>query len=71
MTLDTARLRTIEQVEAFMQGTLEVGFSPPSAAERYPWIGRSLNQFAYPTQPTPTRAAAPFPGASPTIHQHS
>jgi transposase InsO family protein len=47
VTLDTARLRTIEQVEAFMQGTLEVGFSSPPAAERYGWIARTLNQFAY------------------------
>jgi hypothetical protein len=47
VTLDTARLRTIEQVEAFMQGTLEVGFCPPPAAERYSWIARTLNQFAY------------------------
>ena len=47
VTLDTARLRTIEQVEAFMQGTLEVGFSPPPAAERYGWIARTLHQFAY------------------------
>ncbi len=45
--LDTARLRTIEQVEAFMQGTASVGFSPPPESERYGWIGRTLNQFAY------------------------
>jgi hypothetical protein len=32
VTLDTARVRTIEQVEAFMQGTLEVGFSPVVAS---------------------------------------
>jgi hypothetical protein len=32
VTLDTARLHTIEQVEAFMQGTLEIGFSPPPSA---------------------------------------
>ena len=48
VTLDTARLRTIEQVDAFMQGTAAVGFSPPPEAERYGWIGRTLNQFAYP-----------------------
>ena len=47
VTLDTARLRTIEQVDAFMQGTAAVGFSPPPEAERYGWIGRTLNQFAY------------------------
>jgi transposase InsO family protein len=55
VTLDTARLRTIEQVEAFMQGTLEVGFSPPPAAERYGWIARSLNQFAYQGRSRPQR----------------
>ena len=48
VTLDTARLRTIEQVEAFMKGTAAVGFSPPPESERYGWIGRTLNQFAYP-----------------------
>ena len=47
VTLDTARLRTMEQVEAFMQGTAEVGFSPPPDSERYGWIGRTLSQFAY------------------------
>ncbi len=47
VTLDTARLRTIEQVQAFMEGTVAVGFSPPSASERYAWIERTLNQFAY------------------------
>jgi transposase InsO family protein len=47
MTLDTARLRTIEQIQAFMQGTAEVGFSPPPESERYAWIGRTLSQFAY------------------------
>ena len=47
VTLDTARLRTLEQVEAFMQGTAAVGFSPPPESERYGWIGRTLNQFAY------------------------
>ena len=47
VTLDTARLRTIEQVDAFMQGTAAVGFNPPPEAERYGWIGRTLNQFAY------------------------
>ena len=41
MTLDTARLRTIEQVEAFMLGTTAVGFSPPPESERYRWIGRN------------------------------
>ena len=47
MTLDTARLRTIGEVEAFMQGTAAVGFSPPPESERYGWIGRTLNQFSY------------------------
>lgn len=47
VTLDTARLRTIVQVESFLQGTVEVGFSPPPESERYGWIGRTLNQFAY------------------------
>ena len=47
VTLDTARLRTMEQVEAFMQGTAEVGFSPPPDSERDGWIGRTLSQFAY------------------------
>ena len=35
VTLDTARLGTIEQVEAYMQGTLTVGFSLPPESERY------------------------------------
>src|SRR5450759_3408681 len=47
VTLDTARLRTIVQIESFLQGTVEVGFSPPPESERYGWIGRTLNQFAY------------------------
>ncbi len=47
MTLDTARLRTIEQIESFLHGTTEVGFSPPPESERYGWIGRTLSQFAY------------------------
>ncbi|MEO8385639.1 MAG: hypothetical protein ABI583_10380 [Betaproteobacteria bacterium] len=47
MTLDTARLRTIEQVEAFSLGTAAVGFSAPPESERYGWIGRTLNLFAY------------------------
>ena len=47
MTLDTARLRTMEQVEAFMQGTAEVGFSPPLDSERDAWIGRTLSPFSY------------------------
>lgn len=47
VTLDTARLRTIEQVQAFMQGSAAVGFSPPPESERYAWISRTLSQFAY------------------------
>jgi transposase InsO family protein len=47
VTLDTARLRSIEQVEAFMRGTAAVGFSPPPVSERYGWISRTLSQFAY------------------------
>ena len=47
VTLDTARLRSVEQVAAFMEGTAAVGFSPPPASERYGWIGRKLSQFAY------------------------
>ena len=47
MTLDTARLRTIEQVQAFMLGTAAVGFDRLPESERYGWIGRTLNQFAY------------------------
>lgn len=47
MTLDTARLRTIDQIQAVMQGTAEVGFSPPPESERYAWTGRTLNQFAH------------------------
>ena len=47
MTVDTARLRTIEQVKAFMLGTAAVGFSRLPESERYGWIGRTLNQFAY------------------------
>ena len=47
MTLDTARLRTIEQVKAFMLGTAAVGFGRLPESECYGWIGRTLNQFAY------------------------
>ena len=47
VTLDTARLRIIEQVEAFLQGAVTVGFSPPPESERYGWIARTLSQFAY------------------------
>ena len=47
MTLNTARLRTIEEVEVFMLGTTVVGFSPPPKSERYSWIGQTLNQFAF------------------------
>ena len=37
----------IEQVEAFLQGTVAVGFSPPPESERYAWISRTLSQFAH------------------------
>ena len=36
----------IEQ-EAFLQGTVAVGFSPPPESERYAWISRTLSQFAH------------------------
>ena len=47
VTLNAARLRTIEEVEVFMLGTTVVGFSPPPKSERYSWIGQTLNQFAF------------------------
>ncbi|MBC7623034.1 MAG: hypothetical protein H7232_06590 [Aeromicrobium sp.] len=50
MGLDTARLRTIEQVEAFMLGTAAVGFSPSPESERDAWIARVFSKL-------PTRGA--------------
>lgn len=61
VTLDTARLRAIEQVEAFMRGTAAVGFSPPPESERYAWIGRTLNQVCLSgVRPAPAWPTAPL-----------
>jgi len=43
----TTRIRTMDQVRAFLEGTEEVDFEVPSRAERQRWITQSLGQLAY------------------------
>jgi hypothetical protein len=61
VTLDTARLRTIEQVEAFMQGTLEIGFSPsPPLLNAIAGLLAPSTVCLPRTQPRPAGTAAPL-----------
>ncbi len=43
----TTRIRTMDQVRAFLEGTEEVDFEVPSRAERQRWITESLGQLGY------------------------
>lgn len=47
MTLNTATLRTLDQVRAFLDGSTAVSFEPPASADRYGWLEATLRQFGY------------------------
>lgn len=47
--LNTRTLNTLEEVRAFVDGTLCVHFEPTSQAERYRWLALTLRQFHYRT----------------------
>lgn len=47
--LNTQSHVSLDEVRAFLEGNVAVGFSSPPDAERYPWMERTLRQFRYPT----------------------
>jgi transposase InsO family protein len=47
VTLNTATLRTLDQVRAFLSGSTAVSFEPPASADRYGWLAMTLRQFRY------------------------
>ena len=54
--MDESRLRTIAKIQAFLEGSDEIGFSPHAGdEERYAHISRVLKRFDYP-RPQASRA---------------
>jgi hypothetical protein len=49
INMEEARLQTIEQVRAFLDGATEIAFRAPKA-ERYPFIERVLTRCGYAAQ---------------------
>ena len=47
MTLHTDHLSSLEQIERFLNGTIEIDFHAPDRAARRAWIERVLRQFRY------------------------
>ncbi len=45
--MDEDRIRTIEQVRRFLDGTADVGFLIETKQERYEWIEQTLERFRY------------------------
>lgn len=60
INMDESRLRTIEQIQAFLEGNAEVTFTPfitrvSNDDERYAHIARVLQRFDYPRRSKPER----------------
>lgn len=47
VTLHTEHLSSLEQIERFLAGTLEIDFHAPDGPSRRRWIGEVLRQFRY------------------------
>lgn len=47
VTLNTATLRTLDEVRAFLDGSAAVSFKPPASEDRYGWLAMTLRQFRY------------------------
>ena len=47
VTLNTATLRTLDEVRAFLDGSTAVSFEAPPSADRYGWLEMTLRQFRY------------------------
>lgn len=48
MKLHTQRLQTLEEVRAFLAGTLALNFRVPARKDAYGWIEDSLRRLRYP-----------------------
>jgi len=47
VTLKTQRLQTLEQIEAFLEGSQPLGFEPPQRSAAYEFIAQNLRRFGY------------------------
>jgi hypothetical protein len=47
VTLHTEHLTSLEQIERFLDGTLEVDFHAPDRTSRRDWIGAVLRRFRH------------------------
>ena len=45
--LNTQTLNTLDEVRAFVEGTVSVDLRPVAQAERYRWLGLTLHAFGY------------------------
>lgn len=50
MSLNTEPLRTLDDVRAFLAGSLTVEFTAPSGPDQRAWIARTLHRFGYRTR---------------------
>src|SRR5271155_3356352 len=48
VTLNTRSLCSLDEVRAFLDGTIPVGFVAPAGADRLCWLADTLRQFRYP-----------------------
>ena len=56
VTLNTGSLQSLDDVRAFLAGTVPVGFSAPAGAERLRWLAATLRQFRYPSLRRPDKS---------------
>lgn len=55
VTLLTQRLQTLEQVQAFLDGTTAIDFAPLARRAAYDFIGETIRRFRYPALPKADR----------------
>ena len=62
VTLQTERLRTVEQIEAFLGGNAEVEFKPEGREAAYGFARRTLVRLGYASLDRPGKGAVRLPG---------
>jgi transposase InsO family protein len=55
VTLNTRSLCSLDEVRAFLDGTVPVGFLAPAGADRLCWLADTLRQFRYPALRRPDK----------------
>ena len=70
VTLQTERIRTLEQVAAFIEANAPVDFQPTDQASAYDFVARTLSRLGYRTLDKPSKVLVKrFLARRPAIHK--